>query len=50
MRGELTKSIQEEVPWCMDYANDIGKEDETRSGVNAKLEILQDALNLKAFI
>ena len=34
----------------MDYANDIGIKDETRSGVNAKLEILQDALNLKAFI
>lgn len=50
MSVELTKSIQEEFPWCMDHANDVGIEDETRSGVNAKLEILQGALNLKAFI
>ena len=50
MRGELTKSIQEDVPWYMDYANDVGIEDETRSGVNAQLEILQGTLNLKAFL
>ena len=50
MGGELTKSIQEDVPWYMDYVNDVGIEDETRSGVNAQLEILQRALNLKAFI
>ena len=44
---ELTKSIQEEVPWCMFSIDDIV--DETRSGVNAKLETWRDALESKGF-
>ena len=36
---ELTRHIQEEVPWCMLFANDVVLIDETREGVNAKLEL-----------
>ena len=36
---ELTKSIQEEVLWCMLFADDIVLMDEIRHGVNVKLEI-----------
>ena len=44
----LTKLIQEEVPWCMLFADDIVLADETRSGANANIEIWQE--NLRAFI
>ena len=46
---ELTKSIQEEVPWCMFSIDDIVLVNETRSGVNAKLETWRDALESKGF-
>ena len=36
---ELTRHIQEEVPWCMLFADDVVLIDETREGVNAKLEL-----------
>ena len=35
---ELTTHIQEEVPWCMLFSNNIVLMDESRDGVNAKLE------------
>ena len=38
---ELTKSIQEEVPLCMLSVDDTILGDETRSGVNVKLESLE---------
>ena len=38
---ELTKSIQEEVPWYMLSADDTVLGDETRRGVNVKLESLE---------
>ena len=37
--NELTKPIQDEIPWCMLFADDIALFDETRAGVNAKLEL-----------
>ena len=46
---ELTKSIQEEVPWCMFSIDDIVLVDETRSGVNANLETWRDTLESKGF-
>ncbi|CAN6726323.1 unnamed protein product [Malus baccata var. baccata] len=36
---ELTGHIQDVIPWCMLYADDIGLIDETQEGVNAKLNL-----------
>ncbi|KAG5615078.1 hypothetical protein H5410_014902 [Solanum commersonii] len=47
---ELTRSIQEEVPWCMLFADDIVLIDETRDKVNARLEVWRQALESKGFM
>ncbi|KAK4731548.1 hypothetical protein R3W88_024536 [Solanum pinnatisectum] len=36
---ELARSIQEEVPWCMLFADDMVVIDETQNKVNARLKI-----------
>ena len=36
---ELTRAIQDEIPWCMLFADDIILVDEMRAGVNVKLEL-----------
>jgi len=46
---ELTREIQDEILWCMLFANDIVFIDETREGVNAKLEWWRDAIEAKGF-
>ena len=35
---ELTRTIQDEVPWGMLFANDIVLVDETKRGVDVKLK------------
>jgi len=35
---ELTREIEDEVPWCILFADDIVLIDETRDGLNEKLE------------
>ncbi|XP_060172285.1 uncharacterized protein LOC132603305 isoform X1 [Lycium barbarum] len=45
----LMRRIQGEVPWCMLFADDIVLIDETRSGVNAKLEVWRQTLESKGF-
>jgi len=35
----LTKAIQDKIPWCMLFGDDIVLVDETRAEVNAKLEL-----------
>ena len=35
---EFTKGIQDKLPWCMSFADDIVLIDETREGVNGELE------------
>jgi len=46
---ELTKEIQDEVPWCMLFANDIVLIDETREGLDTKLELWRYALESRGF-
>jgi len=36
---KLTRAIQDEIPWCMLFPDDIVLINETRAGVNAKLEL-----------
>ena len=35
---EITKGTQDELPWCILFVDNIVLIDETREGVNAKLE------------
>ena len=35
---ELTREIQDDVPWCMLFADDIVLIDETNEGLSDKLE------------
>jgi len=35
---ELIKGIQDELPWCILFTDDIALIDKTREGVNGKLE------------
>jgi len=46
---ELTRAIQDEVPWRMLFANDIFLVDEMRVGVNAKLELWIHCLEPRGF-
>ncbi|KAF3651783.1 hypothetical protein FXO37_17841 [Capsicum annuum] len=45
----LTRSIQAEVPWCMFFADDLVLIDESRRGVNDKLEVWRQTLETKGF-
>ena len=49
MMDELTREIQDEVPWCMLFADDIVLIDETRSGMNEKLEKWRYSLESRDF-
>ena len=49
MMDGLTKLIQEEVPKCELFADDIVLADETRSEVSAELEIWQGTPEFKGF-
>ncbi|PHU23744.1 hypothetical protein BC332_08851 [Capsicum chinense] len=45
----LMRNIQGEVPWCMLFADDIVLIDESRQGVNNKLEVWRQTLESKGF-
>nr|XP_009799336.1 PREDICTED: uncharacterized protein LOC104245425 [Nicotiana sylvestris] len=45
----LTHHIQGDVPWCMLFVDDIVLIDESRAGVNEKLEVWRLALESKSF-
>jgi hypothetical protein len=46
---EVTRDVQGSIPWCMLFAHDVVLVDETRAGVNGKLELWKDALESKCF-
>jgi hypothetical protein len=46
---EVTKDIQGDIPWCMLFADDVVLVDETRAGVNRKLELWRQTLESKGF-
>ncbi|VFQ84448.1 unnamed protein product [Cuscuta campestris] len=45
----LIQGVQEGVPWCMLFADDIVLIDDTREGLNDKLELWRLALETKGF-
>ena len=47
---ELTRAIQDEILWCMLFADDIVLVDETRAGVNANLELRSQIIESRGFI
>jgi hypothetical protein len=46
---EITKDIQEDIRWCMLFADDVVLIDESRIGVNQKLELWRQTLESKGF-
>jgi hypothetical protein len=45
----LTRHIHDDIPWCMLFADDVVLIDESREGVNAKLELWRETLESKGF-
>ena len=46
---EVTRDIQGDIPWCMLSADDVVLVDESRTGVNQKLELWRETLESKGF-
>jgi hypothetical protein len=46
---EITKDIQEYIPWCMLFVDNVVLIDESRIGVNQKLELWRQTLESKGF-
>ena len=46
---EVTRDIQGDIPWCMLFADDVVLVDESRAGVNRKLELWRRTLESKGF-
>jgi Reverse transcriptase (RNA-dependent DNA polymerase) len=46
---EITKDIQEDIPLCMLFADDVVLIDKSRIGVNQKLELWRQILESKGF-
>ena len=46
---EVTRDIQGEIPWCMLFADDVVLIDESRIGVDRKLELWRQTLESKGF-
>jgi hypothetical protein len=47
--NEITKDIQGDIPWCMLFADDVVLIDESRIGVDQKLELWRQTLESKGF-
>jgi hypothetical protein len=46
---EVTMDIQGDIPWCMLFADDVVLVDDSREGVNRKLELWCQTLESKGF-
>jgi len=46
---EVTRDIQGDIPWCMLFADDVVLVDESKTGVNQKLEVWRQTLESKGF-
>ncbi|PVH48241.1 hypothetical protein PAHAL_4G288400 [Panicum hallii] len=46
---EVTRDIQGDIPWCMLFADDVVLVDESRAGVNMKLELWRHMLESRGF-
>ncbi|KAM0884725.1 hypothetical protein ACQ4PT_030802 [Festuca glaucescens] len=46
---EVTRDIQGDIPWCMLFADDVVLVDDSRTGVNRKLELWRRTLESKSF-
>ena len=46
---EVTRDIQGDIPWCMLFADDVVLVDESRTGVNQRLELWRETLESKGF-
>ena len=46
---EVTRDIQSDIPWCMLFADEVVLVDESRAGVNRKLELWRRTLESKEF-
>jgi hypothetical protein len=46
---EVTRDIQGDIPWCMLFADDVVLVDESRTGVDQKLELWRRTLEAKGF-
>src|SRR5688572_17107910 len=46
---EVTRDIQGDIPWCMLFVDDVVLVDESREGVNRKLELCRQSLQSKCF-
>ena len=44
---EVTRDIQGDIPWCMLFTDDVVLVDESRTGVNQKLELWRETLEYK---
>jgi hypothetical protein len=47
---EVTRDIQGGIPWCMLFADGVILVDESRTGVNQKLELWRRTLEAKGFM
>uniref|UniRef100_K3XU02 Reverse transcriptase domain-containing protein n=1 Tax=Setaria italica TaxID=4555 RepID=K3XU02_SETIT len=45
----VTRDIQGDISWCMLFTDDVVLVDESRAGVNRKLELWQETLESKGF-
>jgi hypothetical protein len=46
---EVTRDIQGGIPWCMLFIDDVVLVDESRTGVDQKLELWRQTLEAKGF-